>query len=376
MLKVTLLLSCILLFGIIPEQSTMGQTNSDKFLPVCPKKHKCGYIDQHGKIVIKPQFLEARYFAEGLAGVKMHTSTGEKYGFIDSKGAVVIPPQFVDALDFSNGLARVQDEHYKYGFIDKTGTLVIKPAWAIAESFSEGLAKVAIPDDKNNTFSTSGFIDEKGVLVIPIQFFDAKSFSEGLAAACIGEFRSTKCGFIDRTGKWVIEPQFYSADSFSEGLAAIQIGVAKGWGHVDKAGKIVVEPRYSVARVFSEGLASVGIPGDQMTTYGYIDKSGAVIIPFLFDQDSDFSDGLASVMEIGNDDGYIYIDRTGKRINKRSYAVTYPFRHGIGTVITMNRFPRLTYGGKGPFGGLSIVKRCYIDKSGKIIWEEKIDFID
>jgi len=43
---------------------------------------KWGYIDKTGKIVFEPQFDNAGYFSEGLAGVRI----GKKYGYIDKTG--------------------------------------------------------------------------------------------------------------------------------------------------------------------------------------------------------------------------------------------------------------------------------------------------
>src|SRR6218665_591042 len=67
------------------------QSNSDEIL-LAPVKidRKCGYIDQTGKIVIKPQFDGAGRFQEGLAPVKL----GSPWGYIDKNGKMVINPQF------------------------------------------------------------------------------------------------------------------------------------------------------------------------------------------------------------------------------------------------------------------------------------------
>lgn len=46
---------------------------------------KRGYIDKTGKIVINPQFDDARHFTEGLASVNI----GDKWGYIDKAGKIV-----------------------------------------------------------------------------------------------------------------------------------------------------------------------------------------------------------------------------------------------------------------------------------------------
>ena len=104
------------------------------------KEHSLrGYIDTTGKMVIAPQFkpVDDRdqdnpdfawncyyvgNFSEGLAAVTL----GEKWGYIDATGKMVITPQFDDARDFYGGLAAVEIGK-KWGFINKTGQMVIAP---------------------------------------------------------------------------------------------------------------------------------------------------------------------------------------------------------------------------------------------------------
>src|SRR5438105_2982043 len=64
---------------------------------------KYGFINSAGQIVINPQYDEATWFSEGLAGVKING----KWGFIDEAGRIVIQPQFDGVIDFYEGLASV-----------------------------------------------------------------------------------------------------------------------------------------------------------------------------------------------------------------------------------------------------------------------------
>jgi hypothetical protein len=382
---ITLLISLVLLI-ITPDQSSGGQTVTDLLLPACPKKTQCGFIDRNGKMVIKPQFLEARNFHEGLAAVKIKTANGERWGYIDATGAVVIPPQFEESSDFSDGLARFgvnvkNPLADKYGFVDRTGRVVIEPTYRHVEPFSEGLATIAVPYPSSSPGSYGGFsykvgfINTKGDFVIPDQFYIAKSFSEGLAVACNGKFRASKCGFIDKFGKWAIEPKFDfdEVQSFSDGLAAIEVN--NKWGYIDKTGMVIIEPQYDEAKRFSEGLAVVAsykrVAG-RLNGYdfiGYIDKTGRAIIPLKYGYDDEFSEGFAVISTEG---GHAYIDRTGKRISKRSYYEAGQFTNGIAVVYKANLIGHLSATLEaGPLGGLAVMKKCYIDKSEKIIWEEK-----
>lgn len=70
-----------------------------------------------------------------------------KWGFVDSKGKMVIKPQFLDAGSFSNGLAAVNIDG-KWGYIDKTGKVVIEQQFDGAKEFnSSGKAFVLIEDE-------------------------------------------------------------------------------------------------------------------------------------------------------------------------------------------------------------------------------------
>lgn len=379
LLLVTTVSFLILAIPVLIMAQSLPEANI--LLPACPKKRSCGYIDQKGKFIIKPRFLDARNFNEGLAAVKVQTETGERFGYIDSSGTLVIPATFEASDDFSNGLAWFGTEVSKYGFvgkygfIDRKGNIIVPANLAHAQSFSEGLAMVTVasqlslPEDQPKGLSYKvGFLNIKGEFAISPQFYIARSFSEGLAVACVGKFRSSKCGYIDKSGTWAIKPVFADAESFSEGLAAIE--VAGKWGFIDKSGMVVVEPQFSVAKQFSEGLAAVGKPVDG-NTYGYIDKTGMPMIPFIYASAGNFSEGLAAVEPKGLDEfrvKYFYIDREGRRNSKKEYIYAFGFQNGIATVGKANVFARLD---SGPLLGLAVGKRCYIDKSEKMFWEER-----
>jgi hypothetical protein len=83
--------------------------------------------------------------------------------------------------------------------------------------------------------------------------------------------------------------------------------------------------------------------------FGYIDTRGEWVIPPRFQYANDFSDGLAGVSL--REDGWGFIDRTGKEVIPAKYAWVYGgFRHGVAEVA----FDR---------------KRGYINKAGEWVWE-------
>ena len=349
-----------------------GPLSLEQSKPLFPiiENGKYGYIDQAGKVVIKPQFDLAKSFSEGLARVKV----GDKWGFIDLTGKVVIHPQFDSdpnnqenntRLDFHEGMAAVTlDKGSKWGYIDQTGKMIIAPKYGLADRFSEGMAKVylefpvfIIRDGSPKPVLHSWYIDKKGSqLSFPIV---GDTFSEGLAVAESGKCESQKQGYIDRTGQVQIEPQFSIARSFHEALACVRPENNNDYGFIDKTGKMVIRlphvPGERGPGDFSEGLALM--QGRVTGEVGFIDKTGAFAIEPKFVVAGRFSDGLAGACvedktansgEGGATCGYI--DRTGQWIIKVSgFGPMSDFHEGLALVC-----------GKDFCG--------YINKKGSYVW--------
>ena len=64
---------------------------------------------------------------------------GGLYGYIDRTGKMIIKPQFVDARDFSEGLARVTIDVFHWGYVDTTGRMVIEPRFDWVENSMKDL---------------------------------------------------------------------------------------------------------------------------------------------------------------------------------------------------------------------------------------------
>lgn len=92
-----------------------------------------------------------------LPGIK------HKHGFINDEGELVIPFKFEDAMIFYENLAAVKFNG-KYGFIDTTGKFIINPKFDYVRfpGFLNGLAHVSI--DKSGV-PIDGYINKKGEFV-------------------------------------------------------------------------------------------------------------------------------------------------------------------------------------------------------------------
>jgi hypothetical protein len=239
------------------------------------KDSKYGFIDVNGKVFIKPQYIKANDFKEGVAVV----STVDGWGCIDKTGKYIVPIRNDWELGdgFSEGMVGVLIEN-KWGFIDKTGKIKRKPQFDKISSFSEGLASV-VKDGK------SGYIDKTGKIVVPISHLIAYDFENGIAR--VADYLKIKEGpekgelkkrwmFINKTGKQISKNMFYYfVYSLSDGIASVESEVNDAYknGYVDKSGNIITESVFDRASHFKDGIAEVWI-GDKM---GYIDKTGKYI---------------------------------------------------------------------------------------------------
>src|SRR5262245_34605888 len=328
---------------------------------------KRGYIDQKGRIVIKPQFEGATDFSEGLAVIST-SKNGYKEGYIDETGRIVISPEFDRATDFSEGLAAVGFGEFTlhgggdhiWGFIDRSGRLVIRPRFHEAGAFSEGLCVVW------NREGNKGYIDKRGRVVIPYKYTWASGFSEGLACVNVGDH----FGFIDKTGRMVIEPKFTDPGGFSEGLSLTRIGgktinprpgvmIGGPLGgrlvYIDKSGKTIIELDEGIdeARPFSEGLAPVGvIKSDKYLYWGYIDRTGKFLIEPQFGDADMFSEGFARILLNGK---WGLIDKTGKILFQTKFFLMDEFQGGLAQVYDGEDLPSAKIG--------------YIDRAGNLVWQ-------
>jgi hypothetical protein len=348
------------------NQNKAARSKESKELYSVVYNEKIGFINQFGKIVIKPRFFDypsfsddglATSFSEGLSRVRI----GKKWGVIDQGGRMVIKPIFDMVFPFSEGVAGVIVGD-KYGFIDKAGKFVIKPKYDSAGDFSEGLASVSI-DNK------WGFIDKTGKIIISLRFDNREylpppKFSEGLSRIWLKTYN--KYGFIDHEGNIVIKPQFEFAGAFSEGLASVRVKQRRGklrWGFIDRTGKIVIRPQfeddeddydryadggvneYFLYPIFKGGLARIKIGG----RWGFINRKGEMAIQPKFDYAKDFSSGLASVLR-GNKWGYI--NESGEIVIKPRFAAGLPF---IGELASVSLSESSSYA------------NAYINRTGKIV---------
>ncbi|QTN33443.1 WG repeat-containing protein [Akkermansiaceae bacterium] len=343
---ISLLLSVSLAFAAPPEDSPLFRAEEGG---------KWGFIDQHGKFVIKPQYDDSYYpFSEGLAAVRI----GAKWGYIDPSNRMVIPAKFTGAQNFENGIAAVREGSSEVGkgrwvYIDKTGKYVFESEEELSYSgFDDGL----MYEKKGEKW---GYLDTKGAWAIPPKFDDTNNFSDGLAGVIAEDGTA---GFINTKGEWVIrlENAHPHHMGFSEGLAAVFDEKQGAYGYIDKTGNFVIPPRFCEVRGFTEGRAAVCLieedaSGWPLRRWGAIDRNGKLIVPAEYETVWSFEEGMAKVV---NEDGNGFVDRAGKLAVTCKFTTVDPFHNGLAYVRVGGYDEKTSWSG-------------YIDKQGEFVWRPK-----
>ena len=301
-----------------------------------PARHKglWGYIDQTGKMVIKPKYQTAGEFNEGLAPVSVEVNRVRKWGFINKEGQLVIEPQFDYAFPFSEGLSAVSVDN-KWGYVDRNGILVIEPQFLRSVGPFHGGRAYVWQGDK------MGFIDQTGKIVIKPQFDYGDNFSEGLAKMRIGSCPTGGRGYIDDIGNWVIPPIFKAAGTLRNGVAFVRT-FNDEFFHINRKGEILsfaeldhknedalplcnflYDIKYTSPsaeemnnnRVILMARHSGGLfPVENNNLFGFADSLKNIIVEPQFYTVAPFCNGLSRV--VFKDWKMGYIDQTGKVVYK------------------------------------------------------------
>jgi hypothetical protein len=313
--------ACALALGVLAHAQKQTIVSNEPLVVV--KDGKYGYIDHAGKVLIKPQFLWAAGFEDGLADVYVCDRVvsidragklqplriakkgelvgwrkGSKVGFVDSSGKSKIQPIFDDALPFSEGLAAVQVGD-KWGFVDPNGRIVIAPRFDNAFYFYEGVASV-------NIASGDFLIDRKGKVITAKfgKFEPALNIAEGRVPMSRGDH----FGFLDFRGQEVIAPIYDAIREFSGGLA--RASKDGKWGYIDRYGKVVIPIQLDQAGSFYAGNLAPARIGKRT---GFIDRSGKfkILLAYQFTSGFLYGDVASFTTE---DDRWGYVSESGKVI--------------------------------------------------------------
>lgn len=330
-----------------------GSSETASLFPIYEKGYY-GFVNEKGRMLIKPRFQQVGLFYEGLAPVKEK----DHFGYIDTKGNYVIEPRFDQAGSFHKGFAEVHVKNRKYlidrqgqiqfehiykdwnwagltgdrdllvvttindrqGVADLQGRLIVDTIYKKINRFSEGLATVVAEPEGLAGKQQVGLINTQGDIIVPFgRFDDIRPFHNGFAAVIQQEQKGTDVkeieGVIDVRG----EIQFLLADEligFSNSEPIYQDGLAE----------IAIYPTEQ------EG-ASGPQTGEPFSYRGMMDAEGNIVFshPRIIDI-TPFANGRAFAKT--TDFAWLMIDRQGKRVGK-DYYLAVPeegFRNGQAVV--------------------------------------------
>jgi len=289
---------------------------------------KIGYINNYGKIVIKPNYTVGYDFSEGLASVREY----DKYGFIDSEGKYVIEPKYDLAFNFYNGIAKVFLKGTPF-FIDKKGKIVISEKYTSLEFVNKDLAIVTTASDKKGVLNLVS-----NNLVIDTIYSSITNFKNGVAIVTNKEISQNgnhlihKPAVIDITGNLIVPfNKFIEINDYNDGIAKVYFKNTDSndeiYGYIDDKGNLLFQEKYTgkylLPDYFNDGIGKISIKKKlSETSYnyydGYINKTGKIVLNDTINERlRDFSCGRAFILDSNRD--YKIVDTNLNKIGNNTY---------------------------------------------------------
>ncbi|MBV7272064.1 WG repeat-containing protein [Clostridium sp. PL3] len=188
---------------IIPLQYEFASDFIDGKAIVKLKDNEYALIDLNGKIYNKYNNYFVGNLGDGL--LAFQEIQNGKYGYIDQKGRVIMKPEFTVATTFSEGRAIVNNSsdgnERRYGLIDKAGNYKIKPEYDDIILLDENRVRVgkAIVKEKPFIGSKYSIADIDGNFLTDFIYYDVSNYKNGLASA----YDDKNTFFIDNKGRVV-----------------------------------------------------------------------------------------------------------------------------------------------------------------------------
>ena len=174
------------------------------------RRHAWGFLDENGRLAVRPIFENVRDFRHGLAAVQWQG----KWGFINPKGRMAVPPRYDSVSDFAEiGLA-VATLDGRQQLINQRGEPVGEPLDDAIDSLvlNDGLPAQASVSYKPEYQSRTGErrYAKPGVVVV-------RPYGQGFFIAMTDE---RKYGLVDRDWNWVVEPVYDDISREQDGILA------------------------------------------------------------------------------------------------------------------------------------------------------------
>jgi hypothetical protein len=374
-----------------------------------------GYIDSLGTELIKPQYLYATNFRDGLALVVVDTT------IIRFKKDYTSCKNNIDSLiyDFKNSQSK-DTIIFKYGYVNCFNKIVIDTTLLLYDEYNSDLNPLIKNGDlnlSNYLFSNKlavfqsivtkkyGYINNKGKIVIPANFLFARNFSNDLAAVNFAKTVEDKntWGYINSEGSIVIKPRFSAAEDFSEGYAVTNLFKTENvnnkimktelnfnWIIINKSGNMIGEPIngfFSRPIGFVNGICPVEQKFlSQSLGWKFMDINGKYTSDFNM---SDITRYYAGYAGVKTKDGWVFVDKQLK-IKSKYYECVNPFIGNLAPVKEGGKWGYIDttfqtvipnhYDTCGVFRGAlatfriksqSLIIDGYINKKGVIVWQNE-----
>jgi len=314
-------------------------------------KHKWGYVNSSGNLVIADKFDDCRDFSDNRAAVNYKG----KWGFIDTKGSFVVEPIYREAYGYKNGYAIVRNfddswhlldvkanaalrldadrvflpqdrivryqKNGAYHYVGINGDTISKSSFLRASDFDNAIAIVKETDaykfmntegkmvSKNydRIFPVSedwyrvkskgkySFISKSDLSINNKTYDLAFDFVDGEALVKT----KNKYQVIDKKGKFLSTLDYPLIEPAGQGL--YKVFKDEKWGLVNTQGKIIAELNYDMFYSSAESRIAFSKNG----LWGFMDLEGNVIRSAVHPLVWDFKDGQARVIEYRRGIGFI-----------------------------------------------------------------------
>lgn len=364
---------------------------------------KYGYINPEGEVCIAPIYDFAYPFKKGLALVYLDG----KPLFIDTNGSRAFASPYKSLSEFTDGIARVLTTSNKMGMIDTKGKLVIDTVFSVIYDFSHGLAIVEglnhhQRDKDDELIDEMSVIDSRGNLLLPYGAYPSiDDNSEGyFQAARPIPGKHNDWVYHLYNGKTLLHKfpknNITWPDEVHEGILGVTFEKNSNeyfHGYMTTEGKLIFKDRDAEkAYPFLEQRAFVKID----KRLSILDRSGKFVARNVgFDLKGEgFVNGKALVQD---SNGWKVIDCNGNTLVATQFGNVYDkliddfiffadseydasgrLRYGMmdlaGNILiapTLNSFDDEGFK-NGLLQTYSDTKLTYFDRSGKMVWQEKL----
>jgi hypothetical protein len=263
----------------------------------------------HYKYILISIFLSCLMAAQGQKSIHLYPiEKNNRFGYINERGKVVIKPQFRNAGDFNNNLAPVRAEGY-WGYINKKGVFVIQPQYDFALPFEDGLA-VVVKDSLVFQIDTKGMIpkdlalstlNSPGINLDGVYFLTLlDQYRKEIITDKVSFQKDTSIRVVKKLDR--INGVFQHGVEDSMGNLIIPFGIYKN-----------IRSIYIFGDYFFFNASVTRKDGTTIERYGISDTHGKILVQPCYD-DFDWKGFVNGILKVSMDGKMAYINRRGQII--------------------------------------------------------------